>query len=728
MRSWTVLAALAAVLSIGGPSWTDEEEGGEQGWPREYSSAKGSIILYQPQVERWDDFALLFARAAASVKKAGSEEEHIGAFTFRADTLTDEDQRMVVIDHIQVTDANFPDLTEEQEARLLKAASDLFPRGPVTHSMDRLLSAMAREQIMTREVGKLATKPPKVIVSDKEAILLVLDGDPVLERVDETDLMVVVNSPSAIYRHIKRSRFYLLVDDSWLSSAELKGPWAKVTTLPGDFRKLPNTEYFAEAKKHVPGAKWKEDTPPEVHLADKEPTELIVIYGKPKLADITGTKLRYVTNTESDVFFYPTNKNIYYLVAGRWFKTQNIEDGPWTFASEDLPEDFQKIPEDHTCGRVLVAVPGTDQAEEAIIASQIPRTAKVKRREAKIEVTYDGRPEFEKIEGTKVSYAVNTSLDVFRVERKGYFCCYEGVWFGADTAYGPWRVCDKVPEEIYEIPAESEQYPVTYVYTYWSDPEYVYVGYYPGYRGCYYWHGGVYYGTGIWHLRARRYWRHWYNHWRPRPTPYRGWRPRPTPYNAWRHRTHGFARHYDHMSRRYRRSEIARRHHHYKGANRGVYSNWKKGVTRTHVARAGQRGKATAKPVTRRKNNVYAGKSGNVYRRNANGTWDKKVNGKWQRATLSRQPRKTQTSSQITRTSQHRSSAHRRTTTSKRNYSSQQRSMHRSTRSRTSGAQRSTQYRGYRSSYGARTSSSRARTSRSRGGGSRGGGRGGGRR
>ena len=87
MKSWTVLAALAAVLSIGGPSWTDEEEDGEQGWPREYHSAKGSIILYQPQVERWDDFALLFARAAASVKKAGSKEEHLGAFTFRAETF-----------------------------------------------------------------------------------------------------------------------------------------------------------------------------------------------------------------------------------------------------------------------------------------------------------------------------------------------------------------------------------------------------------------------------------------------------------------------------------------------------------------------------------------------------------------------------------------------------------------------------------------------------------------
>ena len=69
-------------------------------------------------------------------------------------------------------------------------------------------------------------------------------------------------------------------------------------------------------------------------------------------------------------------------------------------------------------GTVLYAVPGTDVAREAVLDAQIPQTAAVERKKASLKVEYDGEPKFEKIKGTKMTYAVNTATPVIAVKGK----------------------------------------------------------------------------------------------------------------------------------------------------------------------------------------------------------------------------------------------------------------------------------------------------------------------
>jgi hypothetical protein len=85
-----------------------------------------------------------------------------------------------------------------------------------------------------------------------------------------------------------------------------------------------------------------------------------------------------VSNTDSDVFRLGKTGPIYYLVAGRWFSAPDFT-GPWTFATQNLPPDFKKIPLEDERSRVLASVPGTDQAAEAVLLAQIPQTARVSR-------------------------------------------------------------------------------------------------------------------------------------------------------------------------------------------------------------------------------------------------------------------------------------------------------------------------------------------------------------
>ena len=192
---------------------------------------------------------------------------------------------------------------------------------------------------------------------------------------------------------------------------------------------------------------------------------------------------------------------------------------------EKLPADFAKIPGDSDMGNVLANVPGTEESKDAILDTQIPQTAKVDRNKT-LEVKYDGEPKFDDIENSPdLEYAVNTDKSVIKFEST-YYCCDNAVWYEASNPNGPWKVSVSIPDEIYEMTPESPVYNVKYVYVYDSTPEIVYVGYYPGYTGCYVYNGTVIYGTGY-------YYQPWYGaYYYPRPVTY-GFSMHYNPYMGW---------------------------------------------------------------------------------------------------------------------------------------------------------------------------------------------------
>ena len=78
-------------------------------------------------------------------------------------------------------------------------------------------------------------------------------------------------------------------------------------------------------------------------------------------------------------------------------------------ASDALPKDFAKIPDDSEKENVKAAIAGTPQAKEALIANAIPQTAEVKVKETKIDPPkFDGEVKLAPVEGTSLQYVVNT--------------------------------------------------------------------------------------------------------------------------------------------------------------------------------------------------------------------------------------------------------------------------------------------------------------------------------
>ena len=75
-------------------------------------------------------------------------------------------------------------------------------------------------------------------------------------------------------------------------------------------------------------------------------------------------------------------------------------------------------------------MPGTPQAQEAVIANSIPQTATVTRAARRtFTATYDGPPQWRPIAGTPLTYAANAPTPIIRVDAKTYYALYNGVWF-----------------------------------------------------------------------------------------------------------------------------------------------------------------------------------------------------------------------------------------------------------------------------------------------------------
>jgi len=298
-----------------------------------------------------------------------------------------------------------------------------------------------------------------LFVSNTPAILLNIDGEAVRADIAGTNLGFVVNSNFPLFFE-KGGDNYLFTGEQWLKSPVLEGPWEPVANLPKDMTKVANDPKWAQMKKPIlsPSAKGK---PPTIFYSTK-PAEVILFQGQPNYANIPGTQLTVATNTDADLFVYNPTQTYYYLAAGRWFKASDLK-GPWTYTTPDLPPDFAKIPENSPAGRVLVSVPGTDEAKDAVLMAQVPTTATVDPKAAEqAKVTYTGDPEFKPIEGTSMEYATNTADKVIKLGDV-YYLCLQGVWFMSPNATGPWTTANSVPKEIYTIPPSSPVYNVTYV-------------------------------------------------------------------------------------------------------------------------------------------------------------------------------------------------------------------------------------------------------------------------
>ena len=454
----------------------------DPGWPREVTRNGVRLVAYQPQVDEWNNFRELRARFAFTLTPKDGKPA-VGIEEVRADTRADLQTRTVLIDNIEIVAVRFPSLPAEEQTKLEQLLRSTFPGRSVTVSFDRLVAGIQASQQRAKPVS-VKTDPPPIFVSSEPAILLIVPDKPVRAPINGVSLDFVVNTNWDLFFAPSTSHYYLLVDKLWLMADSPDGAWHVAKTLPTDFSKLPSNENWDRVKKAVPPAASGTAKAPKVFYSTV-PAEFIAFAGAPAYKKIEGTQLAYATNTDSWVFKNAGDGQLYYLVTGRWFRAPQLE-GPWSYAGNDLPGDFQRIPANSDAAEVLSSVPGTSEAEDTVLLAQVPTWAVVNRAEAEaqVKVEYNGDPQFAPIEGTSLSYATNTSSVVIRVEDK-YYLCANGVWFVSTSPTGPWTTATEVPEAVYSIPPSSPVYHATYVKVEGSNEKQVTCSYTAGYSGAY---------------------------------------------------------------------------------------------------------------------------------------------------------------------------------------------------------------------------------------------------
>ena len=612
------------------PSSTDTDNG----WPRTMSSGTDQITIYQPQIESWDQ-NVLAARAAVSVQSGASSQPVYGVVWFSARTEVDKENRVVTLQDVQLTRTNFPsepDRAGQYSDTIRQQISD----GIRTIALDRLQASLA----VTRAEEKQATvavknTTPRILYSAAPALLILIDGQPILRKVEGTNLLRIINTRSLILLDSSSGTYYLFLSNRWMQARAATGPWTAAQNTPQsletarqaavkarlvDLLDAPDSPVVSELQKGVVPTLYVSTTP----------ASLIQTDGQPQFQPVASTQLLEVTNSSDELFLNSADQRYYVLLSGRWYRSASLQSGRWSFVSaKQLPAGFSQIPENHPKGAVLASVAGTAQAQEATIANQIPQTATVNRSQAKLTVTYDGPPQFKPVCETALTYAVNSATPVIRIGPTTYFAVDSGIWFTAASPNGPWTVATFVPQEVYSIPPCSPIYNVTHVYVYGNTPEVVYTGYTPGYLGSFAstdgvvvfgtgyvyppWVGTVWVGApvtfgfdvgwtagfgwgfggfafGVWGGPLFHPW------WGPF-----GW--------GWGHR------------------DIDFRHIHYSNIYRDA---WHRDVFRDRWDRHGFANRGPFRPGDRRGgNSVFAGRDGHAYRNSGSGGWQRFGNGGW---------------------------------------------------------------------------------------------------
>ncbi|MFZ3216700.1 MAG: hypothetical protein WA192_11630 [Candidatus Acidiferrales bacterium] len=431
----------------------------DPGWPRQITKPGGTLVYYQPQVEKWSNYQELDWRMAFSLTPAGGKEV-VGAVAMHGWTSVNAETQMVLISDLQVKHTYFPSLDPASAASMDQLVRTFVPPS-VWISMQRLVACVPKPATAPPGV-QLNNNPPRIFVSYQPAILLSVEGQPLFADIPKTKLQYVINTSWALFYYDK-SAYYLLAGERWLTAYNLEGPWSPTMQLPKDMDKLVKDPQFSGLQSSIPPSPASANAVIPTVFYSTVPAVVILFDGQPVYSSIQGTELVYATNTRSYLFVYTATNQFYYLTAGRWFTSASLQ-GPWTFATPNLPRDFANIPPDSPPAQVLSSVPGTDEAKDAVMIAQVPTsiTVNVAAAAAKASVTYDGTPQFAPIQGTSISYATNTPQKVIQVG-DFYYLCLQGIWFVSAGPQGPWLTAESVPQVIYTIPPSSPVYNVTYV-------------------------------------------------------------------------------------------------------------------------------------------------------------------------------------------------------------------------------------------------------------------------
>ncbi len=228
----------AAILNSTDMAAEDEDDPpATSRWPMRLEMSGAQVTIYQPQLIDLTDNKLS-GRAAISVLRSGQTEPNFGAIWLESRIATDRVSRTVDILDVKVTRTRFPDVPGPTEQALTTAIGQAtLHDGPMTLSLDQLISMMDVRERQREASHELRTDPPKIIFRDHPTLLVMYDGAPRLSKASaDTNLMQAVNTPFFVALELSSRTYYLKGGGLWFEAREPLGPFQR-STHPKCFRR-----------------------------------------------------------------------------------------------------------------------------------------------------------------------------------------------------------------------------------------------------------------------------------------------------------------------------------------------------------------------------------------------------------------------------------------------------------------------------------------------------------
>src|SRR5262249_18701545 len=178
-------------------------------WPRELNVNGATVLVYEPQIDRWQNNRLQ-ARAAVSLQPAGVPQPSYGVIWLTARTEVDKEQGLVDLEEIAIPKVNFPSASPAAQERYLRVARTHLPAGVRTIPLEQFEADLAAARAGVKVPAQpVKNDPPRIIMSTVPALLVRIDGTPSLRQIQGSPLLRVINTPALILLDPSSGQYYL---------------------------------------------------------------------------------------------------------------------------------------------------------------------------------------------------------------------------------------------------------------------------------------------------------------------------------------------------------------------------------------------------------------------------------------------------------------------------------------------------------------------------------------
>ncbi|HEY2582104.1 MAG TPA: hypothetical protein VGI43_09860, partial [Mucilaginibacter sp.] len=268
-------------------------------WPK-YIPLKngGKITLYQPQSEKLEGDKIT-GRAAVSIKKSAKGEPVFGAIFFVATIATDKDSRTATLQSLYIKNAKFPGVIDTAKLNTFaKLVETEVPKWNLEISLDAVITSIKQENAAVTN-DKFKNDPPEIIFRTKPTALIILDGEPKIQKDKSLDADRVVNTPALIFK--EGDQWNLYSGGLWYKSSSVLEGWKRYKSLSDKVKKI--DEQIKKKEKENSDGKTATTPPEQTDISvSKVPAELLQTKGEPEYKSVQGTSLLYMSNTTSDIF------------------------------------------------------------------------------------------------------------------------------------------------------------------------------------------------------------------------------------------------------------------------------------------------------------------------------------------------------------------------------------------------------------------------------------------